>query len=200
MFSGKTDELIRRLRAAGRAGGDVLAVRPGIDVRESEPALVSHSGARHPAIRVGRASELPAAARGGDVVGVDEAQFFDPGIVSAVEELRAGGFRVIVAGLDCDFRRRPFPATRELAAVADSVTALTATCAVCGAAARFTQRLVHGRPAPPDDPVIRVGGRDLYEARCASCHRQAARPAGTSESPPWPLPSRSRLPTSPPTS
>jgi thymidine kinase len=165
MFSGKSEELIRRLRRAEIAGQRVLIVKPRIDDRFDVSHVVSHAGARC------ARSETLRRAEGYDVVGVDEAQFFEPAIVEAVQELVARGKRVVAAGLDRDFRGEPFGPMPLLLCLAEFVDKLQAVCHVCGGAATRTQRLVDGEPAPFDGATIQIGALDSYEARCSACYR-----------------------------
>ena len=174
MFSGKTDELLRLIRRAEIAGRRVLLVRPAIDDRTADGAIESRSGHAYQALTVRDSSEIPpivTAARA-SVVAIDEAQFFDDGLPETAELLAAEGRSVLISGLDQDFLGRPFNAMPTLLALADQVTKLTAICTVCGADATRTQRIVGGRPAAADDPLIVVGGMndDRYEARCRAHH------------------------------
>lgn len=171
MFCGKTEELIRRLRRARIAKQNVQAFKPAIDNRYEEAKVTSHSGLDVDAIPVGSSAEIlekldPKAT----VVGVDEAQFFDDGIVDVVEQLAESGLRVIVTGLDTDFRGEPFGKMPVLMARAEKVDKLRAICMVCGEEASRTQRLVNGKPAHYDDPIVVVGAQELYEARCRKHH------------------------------
>jgi thymidine kinase len=170
MFSGKSEELIRRLRRAEIAGQRVLIVKPRIDDRYDVAHVVSHAGARMRAAAAGSPAEVLRLARGYDVVGIDEVQFFDAGIVEVVHRLVARGTRVVVAGLDTDFRHEPFGAMPTLLAVAELVDKLQAVCHRCGGTATRTQRLVDGEPAPFSGETIVVGALDSYEARCAACY------------------------------
>ena len=171
MFSGKTDELIRRLRRATIARQKVQVFKPAIDVRYAVEKVTSHAGADYDAIPVENSAEiLPKLESGTTVVGVDEAQFFDEGIVEVTRELAERGIRVIVAGLDTDFRGEPFGPIPVLMAKAEQVTKLQAICMVCGEPASRTQRLVNGHPARYDDPVVIVGASEMYEARCRKHH------------------------------
>jgi thymidine kinase len=168
MFSGKTDELIRRLAAAEAAGARVAAAKPSVDT--AHPGwIVSLSGARRPAASVQSSAALVDLAEGHDVLGVDEIEFFDAAVVDAVRDV-ATRLRVVAAGLDLDFRGEPFGPMPTLAALADELTVLAATCAVCGNTATRSQRLLDGRPAPRDAPTVLIGGRELYEPRCESHH------------------------------
>ncbi|MCL6525736.1 thymidine kinase [Meiothermus granaticius] len=174
MFSGKSEELIRRVKRALIARQRALVFKPRLDDRYHATDVVSHDGKRAEAIPVrdsaelrnhlGMSDGLP------DVVAVDEAQFFDEGLVPLVLELADKGVRVICAGLDMDFRGEPFGLMPELLSRAEYVEKLYAVCPVCGAPATRTQRFVGGRPARRDDPVILVGASEAYEPRCRKCH------------------------------
>jgi thymidine kinase len=170
MFSGKSEELIRRLRRAEIAGQRVLIVKPRIDDRYDVSHVVSHAGARMRAAAAITPRDVRRLAAGHDVVGIDEVQFFDEGIVTTIQELVAGGLRVVVAGLDTDFRAEPFGSIPTLLAVAELVDKLQAVCHRCGGTATRTQRLVDGRPAPFSGETIQVGALDSYEARCVACY------------------------------
>ncbi|WP_414653045.1 thymidine kinase [Gaiella sp.] len=170
MFSGKSEEMIRRLRRAEIAGQRVLLFKPRIDDRYAAEHVVSHAGVRMTAVPVDGCAELVARAHGSDVVGIDEVQFFEHTIVDAALSLAASGSRVIAAGLDQDFRRLPFGPMPELLARAEFIDKLQAVCHRCGGPATTTQRLVDGRPAPYSGETIVVGALDSYEARCRDCH------------------------------
>jgi thymidine kinase len=174
MFSGKSEELIRRLRRAEIAGQRVLIVKPRIDDRFDVAHVVSHAGAKMRAVSVENSRDALGRAHAYDAVGVDEAQFFDDGIVEAVERLVASGKRVVVAGLDRDFRGEPFGAMPLLLCLAEFVDKLQAVCHRCGNAATRTQRLVDGEPASFDGATIQIGALDSYEARCGACFRAGA--------------------------
>jgi thymidine kinase len=174
MFSGKSEELIRRLRRAEIAGRRVLVVKPVIDDRFGVAHIVSHGGARMPASTVRSAEEIVSAARGADVVGVDEAQFFEPALVEVVQKLVWRGVRVVAAGLDRDFRGDPFGSMPTLLCIADALDKLQAVCHRCGGSATLTQRLVEGRPAPFSEATIQVGALGTYEARCSTCYEPGA--------------------------
>ena len=182
MFSGKTEELLRRVQRARIARRRVVLCKPDLDDRYRRDAVASHDGRDLEAVAVpaGRPREIVAVARQhrAEVVGIDEAQFFAREIVAAVLELVEGGVRVIVSGLDMDFARRPFGPMPELMAVADEVVKLKAICVVCGEPATFTQRLIGGLLAAADDPVIWIGGHESYEPRCRRHHQLAAPRAG----------------------
>ncbi|WP_040227618.1 thymidine kinase [Bhargavaea cecembensis] len=171
MFSGKSEELIRRLRRARFAKQEIAVFKPAIDNRYSETSVVSHNGDEIIAMPVAEAGQIWRHIDDRvDVIGIDEAQFFDEGIVRTVGELADRGYRVIVAGLDQDFRGEPFGPMPKLMAVAEHVTKLQAVCTVCGSPASRTQRLIDGKPAHADDPVILVGASEAYEPRCRLHH------------------------------
>jgi thymidine kinase len=172
MFSGKTDELIRRLRRATIARQQVQVFKPVIDNRYAEEKVTSHAGADFDATPVNRAADIPALIQPDTtVVGVDEAQFFDAEIVEITRDLAERGLRVIVAGLDTDFRAEPFGPMPVLMAVAEHVDKLQAICMECGEPASRTQRLIDGKPARYNEPVVIVGASEMYEARCRRHHR-----------------------------
>lgn len=177
MFSGKTEELIRRVRRAMIARQPTQVFKPVIDDRYHEMAVASHNGMQYEAIPLATARELlthldPETR----VVAVDEIQFFDWEIAEVLGQLADSGMRVIAAGLDQDFRGEPFGPMPLLMAQAEEVAKLSAICVVCGDPASRTQRLIDGRAASWDDPVVLVGGRESYEARCRGCHEVPARP------------------------
>ncbi|NOY99946.1 MAG: thymidine kinase [Chloroflexi bacterium] len=171
MFSGKTDELIRRLRRATIARQKVQVFKPAIDVRYAEEKVASHAGAEFDALPVENSREiLGKLAEDVTVVAIDEAQFFDDDVIDVARQLAEQGVRVIVAGLDMDFRGEPFGPMPALMAQAERVDKVRAICMVCGGQASRTQRLVNGEPARYDDPVVIVGASELYEARCRAHH------------------------------
>jgi len=171
MFSGKTDELIRLLVRATIAKQKVQVFKPAIDVRYAVEKVTSHTGANFDAIPVENAAEIrEQIEKDTTVVAMDEAQFFDPEIVDVAQELAERGIRVIVAGLDMDFRGEPFGPMPILMSKAEKVQKLHAICMKCGNEASRTQRLVDGKPARYDDPVVIVGASELYEARCREHH------------------------------
>ena len=172
MFSGKTEELIRRLRRAVIARQKVQVFKPAIDDRYHGERVTSHNGLDFEAQPVASAGDVRAIlAQDTTVVAIDEVQFFDPGIVALCEALADEGLRVICAGLDTDFRGVPFGPMPDLMARAEHVDKLHAICVVCGQEASRTQRLIDGRPAAYDDPVVLVGAAEVYEARCRACHK-----------------------------
>ena len=171
MFSGKTEEMIRRLRRARIAKQNVQVFKPIIDTRYEAERVTSHAGIDFEAIPLNNSTEvktnlLPATT----VVGIDEAQFFDDGIIEVIDELADKGLRVIVTGLDMDFRGEPFGCIPVIMSKADQVDKLHAICMVCGGTATRTQRLVDGHPAHYNDPIVIVGASELYEARCREHH------------------------------
>jgi len=172
MFSGKTEELIRRVKRAVIAKQKVQVFKPGLDTRYVHEKLTAHSGVQFTAMPVATAVDiLKNLEPDTEVVAIDEAQFFDSFISEVCNELANRGLRVIVAGLDMDFRGEPFGPVPVLMAQAERVDKLQAICQSCGAPASRTQRLINGKPASYDDPVILVGAEEVYEARCRMCHR-----------------------------
>lgn len=171
MFSGKSEELIRRLKRAKIAKQTVQVFKPSIDDRFSSIEVVSHTGDKIEAIPVSESKEiLGKVKKDTDVVGIDEAQFFDDNLIQVARELAKKGKRVIIAGLDMDFRGEPFGPMPKLLAIADEILKLHAICIVCGEEATMTQRLINGKPARYDDPVIMIGAAEKYEARCKAHH------------------------------
>jgi len=190
MFSGKSEELIRRVRRAEFAKQNIMVFKPKLDNRYSEEAVVSHNGTATNAIPIRVSAEIfeyvtPEI----ELIAIDEIQFFDEDIVEVVQHLANSGYRVVCAGLDQDFRGEPFGRMPELMAIAELVTKLQAVCAVCGSPASRTQRLINGSPASYHDPIILVGASESYEPRCRHHHEvpespQSAnkRDSGTSSS------------------
>jgi thymidine kinase len=171
MFSGKTDELIRRIVRARIARQKVQVFKPAIDVRYAVEKVTSHAGADYEAVPVQKASEIRQKLdKDTTVVGIDEAQFMDDVVVEVAQELAEGGVRVLVAGLDMDFRGEPFGPMPMLMSKAERVDKLHAICMVCGDEASRTQRLVNGQPARYDEPIVIVGAAEMYEARCRRHH------------------------------
>ena len=172
MFCGKTDELLRRLRRAIIAKQEIQVFKPGFDIRYGSEKITSHAGNEYEAYPVENISEVPALLLNDvTVVAIDEAQFFGEEIVRVVQDLVDRGIRVIVAGLDMDFRGVPFGQMPKLLALAEVVDKLHAICMVCGEQATRTQRLVDGEPAYFEDPIIIVGASEMYEARCRIHHQ-----------------------------
>ena len=175
MFSGKTSELIRLVEREVYAKRKGAIFKAAFDNRYSVREVVTHNGLRYDAYTIvptsagfRRISEV-ANSNGLDAIGVDEINFFPKGIVPVLDKL-AYSKRVVACGLNLDFRAEPFETTMMLAARADRVRYLSAVCVVCGQEATRTQRLIGGRPAPKDSPVIVVGGKELYEPRCRACY------------------------------
>jgi thymidine kinase len=171
MFCGKTEELIRRSRRAIIAKQQLQVFKPNIDDRYSIQHVTSHNGQNIDAQPIQNAREilnllLPSTT----VIAIDEVQFFDSAVVSVVEQLASRGIRVILAGLDTDFRAEPFGPMPQLMSIAEDVTKLHAICVICGEEACRTQRLVNGKPAHYNDPIILVGAQEAYEARCRQHH------------------------------
>ena len=189
MFSGKSEELIRRVTRAVIARQRVSVFKPALDDRYHVSAVASHAGRTVNAVAVRGAADIRAYLSGEgallntqgetlpDVVGIDEVQFMDAAIIPLALDLADAGVRVILAGLDLDFRAEPFGFMPELLARAESVEKLTAICTVCGAPATRSQRLIGGQPARFDDPVVLVGAEESYEARCR-VHHVLASPHG----------------------
>ncbi len=171
MFSGKTEELIRRMKRAKFARQKVEIFKPSIDTRYSEEDVVSHDQQHIPSTPVDSSSALLLLTGDIDVVGIDEAQFFDEGLVEVCNELANRGVRVIVAGLDMDFKGKPFGPMPALCAVADEVTKVHAICVKCGALAYLSHRLVH------NERRVLLGEKDEYEPLCRACY-QAAKEEG----------------------
>ncbi|HEX6132887.1 MAG TPA: thymidine kinase [Longimicrobiales bacterium] len=172
MFSGKSEELLRRIRRATLARRQVQVFKSHLDERYGGLGVVStHDGGRIESEPVSRAVDvMERLRRGTEVVGIDEVQFLDPGIVDVANALADAGIRVIIAGTDMDFRGEPFGPMGALLAVAERVDKLQAICVRCGQLATRNQRLIDGRPAPAEGPTIQVGGLETYEARCRACH------------------------------
>lgn len=177
MFSGKSEELIRRIKRATYGNLSVRVFKPAIDNRYHEESVVSHNGNSILARPVEKATDiLDHITDDIDVIGIDEIQFFDEAIVSIVDQLADLGHRVIVAGLDTDFRGEPFGVMPELMAMSEMVTKLNAICPRCGSPASRTQRLIDDEPASYDDPIILVGASESYEPRCRHCHEVPNKP------------------------
>jgi thymidine kinase len=173
MFSGKSEELIRRVRRAIIAKRNVQVFKSHLDERYAGIYHISsHDGRSVEAIPVDSAAQIAQRVeRTTQVVAIDEAQFLDAGVVALATTLAERGVRVVVAGTDTDFRGEPFGPMPELLAVAEVVDKLHAICVVCGNPASRNQRLIEGKPARYESPVIMVGGQEAYEARCRSCHK-----------------------------
>lgn len=177
MFAGKTEELIRRINVLSYARKNILVFKPKIDDRYSTTEIASHAGSKVPCIVISEAKEiLNHVNYDTDVVAIDEIQFFDEDVVDICEYLADSGLRVMVAGLDKDFRGEPFGVLPDLLTRAEFVTKLTAVCAKCGAPATRTQRIINGKPASFNDPIVLVGAKEAYEPRCRHCHEIVEKP------------------------
>ncbi|MDX1674721.1 MAG: thymidine kinase [Longimicrobiales bacterium] len=171
MFSGKSEELMRRVRRATLAKKRVQVFKSQLDDRYGIQEVISHDEGRLPAQMVSSSSELAEEVESDtEVVAIDEVQFLDAGVVRVVNALADRGVRVIAAGTDMDFRGLPFGPIGPLLAVAEKIDKLTAICVKCGELATRNQRLINGEPAPAEGPTIQVGGLESYEARCRACH------------------------------
>ncbi len=171
MYSGKSEELIRRLKRAEIARQKIQVFKPGIDDRYSIDEVVSHNGEKLRGECIQSSQEIfKLLKEDTEVVGIDEVQFIDDGVVDVARQLANKGLRVIAAGLDMDFRGEPFGPTPNLMAIAEFVDKLTAVCVICGSPANRTQRLINGKPANYQDPIILVGATESYEARCRRHH------------------------------
>ena len=177
MFSGKTEELMRRLKRAELAKKRVLTIKHQIDNRKNYScigSISSHDGRERVAFPINSENEsidkiIELSRKKVDVIGIDEIQFFPRRIIDIVLTLMDDGKRIVVSGLDLDFRGEPFTLMPTLLCLADEVLKLKAICVKCGNDAHYTQRLINGKPARYDDPVILVGAQDFYEARCRDC-------------------------------
>jgi len=171
MFAGKSEEILRRIRRLEYAKKKYVVFKPAIDNRYSAGEVVSHMKNKSKAIAIKDSSEILNNLKyNTDVIIIDEVQFLDKGVIDICEKLANEGRRVIVGGLDMDFRGEPFPVMSELLARAEDVTKLTAICVKCGAPATRSQRIINGEPAKYDDPVVVVGASEAYEPRCRHCH------------------------------
>ncbi|MCB2297713.1 thymidine kinase [Clostridium tagluense] len=171
MYSGKSEELIRRIRRTKIAKQKLQVFKPEIDNRYSKVDVVSHCGEKEDAVPVKDSEELLALLHEDtQVVAIDEIQFFDKGIIDVITTLADNNKRVICAGLDMDFRGEPFGPIPVLLAVAEFVDKIQAICVLCGNPATRTQRLINGKPAKYEDPIVLIGATESYEARCRKCH------------------------------
>lgn len=171
MFAGKTEELIRRVKRMQFAKKDFVVFKPKIDNRYSVDEVVSHSHIKFKAINISKPQEILKHIKPNlQAVVIDEVQFFDESILQIIDDLANSGMRIICAGLDCDFRGKPFGIIPSILAMAEHITKLTAICSCCGDEATRTQRIINGKPAYEDDPIILVGATESYEPRCRKCH------------------------------
>jgi thymidine kinase len=172
MFAGKSEELIRRIKRLEYAKKKTLVFKPSIDNRYSANEVVSHSNLKTKSIAIKESKEiLDFVDSSTFAIAVDEVQFLDKDIIYIAQKLALKGIRVILGGLDTDFRGEPFPITASLMTIAEDVLKLTAICVVCGAPATKTQRIINGKPAHYADPIIKVGASEAYEPRCRHCHQ-----------------------------
>ncbi len=172
MFAGKSEELIRLARRSLYAKRKVQVFKPSVDKRYDETNVVSHMGVSHAAVPVNSVQELKSKlAPDTEVILIEEVQFFDESIIDLAVELADHGKEVICVGLDQDFRRQPFGPMPKLLAAADEVVKLRAICMKCGGPASHTYRVIDGRPAHWDDPIILIGATESYEARCRNCFK-----------------------------
>jgi len=177
MFAGKTEELLRRVKRLEYARKNIVVFKPDIDNRFSENEVVSHNNNRTKSVNIRRAKDIfKFIDDETDVVAIDEVQFLDEEAVRIIDYLASKKIRVIVSGLDKDFRGEPFSFMPKLLSLAEYVTKLTAICVVCGAPATRTQRIVNDKPARYIDPIVLVGASESYEARCRSCHKVYRKP------------------------
>ena len=172
MFSGKSEELLRRIKRGVIAKQKVLLFKPSIDNRYDENRVSTHNGNSYDSISIEQSSDILnfVKDKNYDIIGIDEIQFFDNNIVKIINKLADDGKRVIVAGLDMDFKAEPFHPMPEIMAISEMVTKLHAVCNKCGKEASRSQRLINGKPAKYDDPIVVIGASESYEARCRHCH------------------------------
>lgn len=171
MFAGKSEELIRRINRLKYAKKNFLVFKPLLDDRYSKTEVVSHRNRREKSIPISKPEEIYNYLKENtEVICIDEVQFFDEKIIDIIDELANKGLRIIVSGLDTDFKGNPFMVTAKLLAKAEFVTKLTAICAKCGKEATMTQRLINGQIPSVNDEVILVGASESYEPRCRHCH------------------------------
>lgn len=176
MFAGKTEELIRRVKRMQFAKKEFLVFKPLIDNRYSNDEVVSHSKIKVKAINISAPEDILTFLKNQiQAVVIDEVQFFDHSLLPILDKLANSGIRVICAGLDCDFKGNPFGIIPSILAMAEHITKLTAICSCCGEEATKTQRIIDGRPAYFDDPIILVGATESYEPRCRKCHEVLTR-------------------------
>lgn len=177
MFAGKTEELLRRVRRLEYAKKNIVVFKPLMDNRYADNEVVSHNNTRTKSVNISLSRQIfDHVDEETDVVAIDEIQFLDEEAVAIVDYLANRGIRVIVSGLDKDFRGEPFSFMPKLVAIAEYVTKLTAICVKCGAPATRTQRIVNGKPAKYNDPIVLIGAEESYEARCRSCHKVYRKP------------------------
>ena len=177
MFAGKTEELLRRVKRLEYAKKNIVVFKPLMDNRYANDEVVSHNNNRTKSVNVSYARQmLDYVDKETDVVAIDEIQFLDEEAAEIVEFFASKGIRVIASGLDKDFRGEPFSFMPKLLSIAEYVTKLTAICVKCGSPATRTQRIVDGKPARYNDPIVLIGAEESYEARCRSCHKVYRKP------------------------
>ncbi|AIO18203.1 Thymidine kinase [Candidatus Izimaplasma bacterium HR1] len=177
MFAGKTEELLRRVRRLEYAKKNIVVFKPLMDSRYAEDEVVSHNNSRTKSVNISYARQIfDYIDKETQVVAIDEIQFLDEEAAGICEFLASRGVRVIVSGLDKDFRGEPFSFMPKLLSLAEYVTKLTAICVKCGIPATRTQRIVDGKPAKYNDPIVLIGAQESYEARCRSCHKVYRKP------------------------
>ena len=183
MFAGKTEELLRRIKRLEYAKANIVVFKPAMDDRYAEGEVVSHNHNRTQSFNIHEASDIfKVVTKQTDVVAIDEIQFLDESVLDIISYLADQGKRIIVSGLDTDFRAEPFSFMPKLLAKAEFVTKLTAVCVQCGAPATRTQRIVNGKPAKYYDPIVLIGASESYEARCRHCHKVYRKPKTLFES------------------
>ena len=177
MFAGKTEELLRRVKRLEYAKKNIIVFKPVIDGRYAKNEVVSHNNNRTQSINISKGRDMLLHIQSNtQVIAVDEVQFLDAETVEILDYLAEQGKRVIVSGLDTDFRGEPFGFMGRLVTIAEFVTKLTAVCVKCSAPATRTQRMVNGKPAKFMDPIVLIGASEAYEARCRHCHRVYRKP------------------------
>ena len=177
MFAGKTEELLRRVRRLEYAKKNIVVFKPLMDNRFADDEVVSHNNSRTKSVNISFARQIfDHIDKETQVVAIDEIQFLDSEAVAICEYLASRGVRVMVSGLDKDFRGEPFSFMPKLLSLAEYVTKLTAICVKCGIPATRTQRIVDGKPAKYNDPIVLIGAQESYEARCRSCHKVYRKP------------------------
>jgi thymidine kinase len=177
MFAGKTEELLRRVKRLEYAKKNIVVFKPLMDDRYAQNEVVSHNQNRTRSVNISVAKEIfDYVNKDTQVVAIDEVQFLDEEAVKIIEFLASRGVRVIVSGLDKEFRGEPFSFMPKLLSIAEYVTKLTAICVKCGAPATRTQRIVNGKPAKYNDPIVLIGAEESYEARCRTCHKVYSKP------------------------
>lgn len=172
MFSGKSEELIRRLRRAEFAKQKIMVFKHSLDDRKTIKHVISHNSTKIEALAIRDPQAILTHINSAvDVIGIDEVQFFDLSIINVILNLIESGKKILVAGLDLDFRGIPFGPMPTLMALADKTLKLKAICVTCGNDAHFSQRIVNGAPAKFNDPIILPGAEECYQARCRTCFK-----------------------------